>query len=90
MDYDTLFFKNTVIEEQLNKAKLIIERYEKALVEKQTEINLLGNKLEEAERDVEQVRRIMTDNITQTNEKLQDYLNEIEQWRQKYKDATSN
>ncbi len=79
MDLETVLSKNAFLNGQLESAKSVIDTQNKDINKLNTELNLFKNKLHEAELDTAQVRKIMVDNITQSNVTLQQNLGEIQE-----------
>jgi len=81
MDYDNLFVSYNEAKNQLEKSIAEIDtlndKYDDLLTQNRAWINKVNN----AEKDAQQVRNIMTQNIVDSNAKNQSYLGEIQELR---------
>lgn len=66
-DYDNVYTSNIVLHSQLENAKRTIKEYEQKIIEKDALLHIMECKTREAQQDAEQMRDIMTKNITQSN-----------------------
>jgi len=79
MDLETLMAKNAVISGQLDKAVVVIDRYEEKIKELDEEIDILAKKSMYAEQNEITMKGIMVQNITESNAEKQRLLGEIQE-----------
>lgn len=77
MDIENVMAAWAVEKDQLDKAKVMLERYEARIIELEGIAKVLEQKTIEAQQDANQMRLIMTQNITESNQKINEYVENI-------------
>lgn len=78
MDIENVMAAWAVEKDQLDKAKVMLERYEARIIELEGIAKVLEQKTIEAQQDANQMRLIMTQNITESNQKINGYVENIQ------------
>jgi uncharacterized protein (UPF0335 family) len=89
MDIEVCLEAKRIADNQLNKAIEEIDRLKKQEVELRKELDVMYQKVINVEKDRDQMKTIMTQNITESNAKINLYVDAIQNLKKKIRELTS-